>query len=191
MKTLKIALAALAISSFASHADNHDVAVNPLLTNDNFSVGYTTTDVDGLELDGFVVQTGSQWNNGVYTSLQYTKTTGDVMGWDVDAYTLKGIVGKQFAIDSVSLWEVEAGALVAAVDTALVDESETFFTAGASYKRMLTESISMNAGVDYVDGETSFVVGGEYNFNNTWAVNASYLKNSDEDTMMLQAVYRF
>lgn len=186
MKAIKLAsIAAIALAaSFASSA------APSILNNNVTSAGYVTSDVDGFEIDGFTAELGRQWSNDVYASLQYSKASGDVMGWDVDTYILNGVVGKQFAIDEVSVWEVEAGARFYGAEVSGVSVDDTYFTAAANYRRAFSEQLSVTAGLDYVDGTTTFVAGTEYDFSENFGVSFTYWKSSDEDTMMLQLVYR-
>tara|TARA_B100002049_G_scaffold45730_1_gene31922 strand:+ start:13717 stop:14304 length:588 start_codon:yes stop_codon:yes gene_type:complete len=192
MKILKLAAAAAIAAglSFSASAADESVSTLSILTNDFTSAGYITSENDGNDVDGFTVEFAKQWDNDFYGSLQYAKASGDVMGWNVDTYTLNGVVGKQFAIDAVSVWEVEAGARFAGVKVGGLSDDETFATVAANYRRAFTNQFAMSAGLDYVDGTTSVVIGGEYDFTENFGVAVDYWKNSDENTIMLELVYR-
>lgn len=192
MKILKLAVAAAIAAglSFSATAADESVATPSILTNDFTSAGYITSDTDGSDVDGFTVEFAKQWNNDFYGSLQYTKASGDVTGWNVDTYILNGVAGKQFVIDEVSVWEVEAGARFVGVEVGGMSDDETFATIAANYRRAFTNQFAMSAGLDYVDGTTSVVIGGEYDFTENLGVSVDYWKNSDEDTIMIELVYR-
>jgi len=185
MKFIKTSLLSIAlVSSFAISAAPTEN--ESMLLNNSNTIGYVTSDSFGETIDGYSIQVNRQWANDFYVGFDYMNLEGDYS----KNYMINAVIGKQFKIDNISSWEIEGGARVAAVEYMGMKDDETFATVAANYKRMVCDEVAMTAGVDYVDGTTSFVVGAEYDFSNSFGVSFNYLKNSDEDTMMLNFVYR-
>ncbi|WP_371189146.1 hypothetical protein [Thalassotalea maritima] len=190
MKKSIIAALGVTLSSFGAFADEHASQATQLLTNDYSKVSYVSMDLDGLDLNGLGLKASSQWDSGLYLNAGYTKASADIMGYELDTYTLSTMLGQQFSISDVSLVEIEAGARLYAVSMAGYDENETFFALASNYKHLVGQRTAVTAGLDYVDGTTSIVTGIEYALGSNFSTSFDYIKNSDETTMMFSIVYR-
>ncbi len=187
MKKILIAGALATLSSFAFA---NDVTSPDLLSNDVASVGYVDMDTAGVDSDGFTVAYGKQFGEYFVTG-DYQKVSAD--DFDLDAYTIDLSVGKQFAIDEVSRFEVTAGARLTAVDTAGYDDDVTDLALGATYRRLVMDNLAVSVGVDYLDADdsvTTGIVAAEYMFTSSFGAAVEYAKSDDNDAIGLKLTYR-
>ncbi|MBE8232351.1 MAG: hypothetical protein HAW67_01355 [Endozoicomonadaceae bacterium] len=189
MKSLKVALSvALMGMAFGASAGNHS---NDALSNSKFSVGAAKLDVGLVDATGFALEAGKQWHNGFYVNAQYMSVSDEVFGNDIDFTSFSGVVGKQFNLNDMSVFELEAGAVKAEAEAGSTKISDTNFLVAANYKVEVSNGWQLAAGLEHIDSNTSFVLGTEYMFTDAVGVSFEYKKDSDANLMLLQGTYRF
>ena len=191
-KSVLLASLLLAATAVSAQATEHKHLSAEHFTENNVTVGYADYDLDGLSLDGYTISAGKQYDNAVYLRTNYTVVSADVMGVDLEVKDLAFVVGKQFEIDANSLVYVDGGVhFLKATAGRFGGDSETEVAVAAGYKRALTHSIGMTAGLGYMDTELSLDLGVQFSITEKFALNATYSKGDELDTYTIGAKYYF
>lgn len=189
-------LSVLALTAASAHADNHTTTANKnaLFNNSTIELGYDSMDINGTDFTGFAFEAGKEFavaGHNLFGKASYSKTTNSDHIIDFNFTDIRLSLGHQHKLNDQMVVDFELLYVTRELDAKLVSFEKDDLGVAATYKYLVNDTLVAYAGVETIDGEFGFKVGGEFLFKDQFSVGADFRSIDDTDTMGIFAKYRF